>query len=944
MAKNTQYDHVKIEEHWHGVWEETRLFQDTLATADPNKESLYLLFAFAYPSGQGLHVGHVESKTALDILARFNRMHGKTVFFPVGWDAFGLPAENYAVKTGVHPAETTRNAIDTFRRQIKRVGISYDWKSEIATSHPGYYKWTQWLFLELYKKGLAYQGTGQVNWCPSCQTVLANEQVVEGKCERCDSEVIQKEMKQWYFKITDYKDELISGLDQVDWPKATKLQQLNWIGKREGVQITFSIENSDAQLECFTTRIDTIFGVTFIAVSPEKFAELDLLAQVGSTELPLVEKYIENSKKRTEEERMIGEKNKTGEDTGLFAINPVNQDKIRIFVADYVLAGYGTGAVMGVPCHDERDWLFAVKHNLPVKRVVAKKGLPARSYLMGGSKISDESLEKIGVKIVERMPSGDRKLEFPETKETWNAYEDLIISNLEYGFWNEQIGFESGFIIRQDPTNIYMSTLQEATKDFITEDINALLEANNDELRIKEDLWIFLAKNSWYTDYIRYSDYGVLINSGNFNGLTSEEAMDAIPKAFPELMQKTTTYKLRDWLISRQRYWGAPIPIVYDPDGKPHAVKEEHLPWTLPTDVDFKPTGESPLTSSKEFQERVEKLYGPGWRPEYDTMDTFVDSSWYYLRYVSARDESQFADPERLAKYLPVDFYMIGPEHIVLHLLYSRFFTKFLRDQGYLQFDEPFQAMRHQGMILGPDNKKMSKSKGNVINPDDIIQKFGADTLRMYEMFMGPIESDKPWDISAVAGVYRFLQRVLSLVEAVRLTGSETPDHPDYLAVRRKLHQTIEKVSKDIPARKYNTAIAALMECVNVWEKANKVKVVVLPESEVLAFIQIMAPFAPFMTEELYQRGREISEFSSVHQTEWPSFDPEMAAEDMIELPVQVDGKVRAKLQVAAADAAEETKVIAQAQANEAMIKWLDGKTIVKTIYIPGKILSFVTK
>ncbi|PIY80846.1 MAG: leucine--tRNA ligase [Candidatus Pacebacteria bacterium CG_4_10_14_0_8_um_filter_42_14] len=830
MAKNTQYDHNTIEEHWHGVWEETQLFQDTLATADPNKESLYLLFAFAYPSGQGLHVGHVESKTALDILARFNRMHGKTVFFPVGWDAFGLPAENYAVKTGVHPAETTRNAIDTFRRQIKRVGISYDWKSEIATSHPGYYKWTQWLFLELYKKGLAYQGTGQVNWCPSCQTVLANEQVVDGKCERCDSEVIQKEMKQWYFKITDYKDELISGLDQVDWPKATKLQQLNWIGKKTGINITYQVDDIDAKITVFTTRPDTNYGATFLVLAPEhEFVKTIVDGKLETPQVEQVREYLAKAQKKTELERQQEGRNKTGAFTGFYAVNQLTNRKMPIWISDFVLSGFGTGAVVGVPGHDLRDFEFAKAFDIEVLRVV------------------------VG-------PDGD--------------------------------------------------TSPITSVDQVQEDV------------------------------------GKMINSGFLDGVEIAEAIESMMDYLEEKGwgKRVTTFKLRDWLISRQRYWGAPIPIVYDPEGKPHPVKEEHLPWTLPTDVDFKPTGESPLTSSKEFQDRVEKLYGPGWRPEYDTMDTFVDSSWYYLRYVSARDESQFSDPERLAKYLPVDFYMIGPEHIVLHLLYSRFFTKFLRDLGYLKFDEPFLAMRHQGMILGPDNKKMSKSKGNVINPDDIIQKFGADTLRMYEMFMGPIESDKPWDISAVAGVYRFLQRVLSLVEAVRLTGSETPDHPDYLTVRRKLHQTIEKVSKDIPARKYNTAIAALMECVNVWEKASRDKAVVLPESEVLAFIQIMAPFAPFMTEELYQRGRETSEFSSVHQTEWPSFDPEMAAEDMIELPVQVDGKVRAKLRVAATDAAEEAKVISQAQANEVITKWLDGKTVVKTIYIPGKILSFVTK
>lgn len=810
------YDHQTIEPKWQKVWEDLELFQQTEHQDADNK--MYLLFAFAYPSGSGLHVGHAESKTALDILARYNRMNGKDVFFPVGWDAFGLPAENYAIKTGTPPAETTREAIKTFRRQIKRLGISYDWANELSTSHPGYYKWTQWIFLQLYKKGLAYQDIGAVNWCPGCQTVLANEQVVDGACERCGSQVVQKEMKQWFFKISDYKDELISGLDQVDWPEPTKQQQLNWIGKKEGAVVEFSLEGDGQIIDTFTTRLDTVFGVTFLVVSPEKYQKMGLAEKP-----PEVETYIEAAFKKTEEERQIGEKDKTGVDTGLRAVNPISGETVPVFVADYVLGGYGTGAVMGVPAHDERDFAFAKKHNLPTPVVIEPDG--------------GQSSEEC------------------------------------------------------------------------------------------------------------YQDYGVLVNSGNYTGLTSLEAASKIA-ADSAAARLETTYRLRDWLISRQRYWGAPIPIVYDPEGNPHPVKEEHLPWMLPTDVDFKPTGESPLKSSAEFIERTERLYGQGWRPEFDTMDTFVDSSWYFLRYADSRNEQELASPEQLKKWLPVDFYMIGPEHIVLHLLYSRFFTKFLRDEGYLNFDEPFLKMRHQGMILGPDGKKMSKSKGNVINPDEVIEKFGADTLRAYEMFMGPLESDKPWDVRAVMGIFKFLQRVHRL--AISTAGREGENGDLEAAegraeVLRKLHQTIRKVTNDIPELKFNTAIAAMMEFINTWETADQ-RGQVLSSEEVMLFVKIMTPFAPFMAEELFHQLSGAAETESVHLQAWPAFDAGLAREDSIEIGVQVNGKLRGTVDVAVDSLEDEAHVLGMARGVESVAKYLDGSEVVREIYVPGKIINFVVR
>lgn len=897
---STWYDHKQIEEKWQSIWEDNGLFQgiaDEVSGADGatstadgatstvvnnevgsainsqpetprdfelQKDSspvdpLYLLFAFAYPSGSGLHVGHVESKTALDILARYNRMIGRKVFFPVGWDAFGLPAENYAVKTGVPPAQTTKQAINTFRRQIKRLGISYDWQTEVATSHPDYYRWTQWIFLQFFKKGLAYQKQAPANWCPSCQTVLANEQVVDGHCERCGAEVIQKEMKQWFLKITDYKEELISGLDRVDWPEPTKAQQLNWIGKKTGVNVKYPVEGTDQVLTCFTTRPDTNFGVTFIVLAPEHpFASLIAEGKVkpaselennpapepNTSSVPepkaspqtsaeiqnQVNAYLAQVEKKTELERQQEGHKKTGVFTGFYAINQLNGQRIPIWISDFVLGGFGTGAVMGVPGHDRRDFEFANQFDIDVIRVI-------------------------------KSPDGD------------------------------------------------MGPIQSKAQV--------------------------------------YEGVGEMINSDFLNGMISSEAIKRMTEHHSEKGsgEPTTSYRLRDWLISRQRYWGAPIPIVYDPEGNPHPVKEEHLPWMLPTDVDFKPTGESPLRSSEEFISRTEKLYGPGWRPEFDTMDTFVDSSWYFMRYVDARNNQQFADKHRLEQWLPVDMYMIGPEHIVLHLLYSRFFTKFLRDEGYLSFDEPFMKMRHQGMILGPDGRKMSKSKGNVINPDDVIEKFGADTLRVYEMFMGPLEADKPWDTRAVMGVYKFLQRVFNLIKQHQsLIAVEVEDGDTKL--RRKLHQTIKKVADDIVSLKFNTAVASMMELLNDWEASlrasdnSHASKQVLSKEEVVSFVKILAPFAPFLAEELFAQLTEGKE--SVHLQSWPHFDAKLAKDEVVKMAVQINGKVRATLEYPASGVADKEAVLEMAKNLPAIQRYLEGAKIVKEIYVVGKIVSLV--
>jgi leucyl-tRNA synthetase len=840
--KNMHYDPQQAETKWQAYWEKQQLFQQSEKQEDVLPENKkYLLFAFAYPSGSGLHVGHVESKTALDILARFYRMNGKKVFFPVGWDAFGLPAENYAIKTGIPPAVTTNEAIHTFRRQIKRLAISYDWANEVATNHPEYYRWTQWLFLQLYKKGLAYQGLGMVNWCPQDQTVLANEQVVNGHCERCGTKVIQKELKQWYFKITKYAEDLISGLDKVDWPRPTKDQQLHWIGKKQGINISYPVDGTKEEIVCFTTRPDTNFGATFLVLAPEhEFVKkildgkIDLDAE-QKKQVKHVQAYVQETQGKTELDRLSEGKKKTGAFTGFYVTNQLNGKKIPVWISDFVLAGFGTGAVVGVPGHDLRDFQFAQAMGVPIVRVV------------------------VG-------PDGDT-------------------SEIE----------------RQE--------------------------------QVQEDS-------------------GKMINSEFLDGLEIHVAMEKMMDHLEEKGwgKRVVSYKLRDWLISRQRYWGATIPIVYDPEGNPHPVKEEHLPWTLPTDVDFKPTGESPLKSSKEFFARTEKLYGKGWTPECDTMDTFVDSSWYFLRYVDSRNKEVFASQEQIKKWMPVDLYLIGPEHIVLHLLYSRFFTKFLRDEGYFTFDEPFMKMRHQGMILGPDGKKMSKSKGNVINPDDIVEKYGADTLRMYEMFMGPLEADKPWDTGSVIGIYRFLQRIYALC----MSDEHTPEVSEP-GLQRSLHQTIKKVTEDLPLLKFNTAIAALMIFVNEWEDLKKKAKPGLSLDDTKIFVKLLAPFAPFMSEDIYHTsifGAKTGEAStehkkstdSVHLLEWPAYDVNLARAEEVVIVIQINGKVRGDFQIPSEEAQDQVKVTAKAKSLDVVQKWLADKEIIKEIYVPGKVVNLVVK
>lgn len=820
-----KYDHAKIEKKWAKYWaEHPELSAADDRSAKPKQSfdglrtKMYILDMFPYPSGDGLHTGHVESYTATDILCRYLRMKGQNVLHPQGWDAFGLPAENYAIKTKIHPAETTKKAIATFKQQMNMMGFSYDWSREMNSSDPAYYKWTQWFFLLLYKNGLAYKKKGQVNWCDSCQTVLANEQAEGGACERCGSSVVQKDLEQWYFSITKFIEPsealtkegrtiktagLLDGLDKIDWPESTKAGQRNWIGKSEGAQFKMAVEGSDLVMEVFTTRLDTVFGMTFALIAPEHQLVQKLKAQISNWSE--VEKYIVETKKKSDLQRQAEVKDKTGvELKGVKVINPFTKKAIPLFASDFVLAHYGTGAVMAVPGHDQRDFDFAKKFDLPIDEVI--KSIDGKS-----------------------------------------------------------------------------SIVKEA-----------------------------------------YTEDGVLVNSGEFDSLTSAEARKKLTLWLEKekIGQGTINYKLRDWLVSRQRYWGAPIPIIYCDKCGEVPVPESDLPVELPTDVDFMPTGESPLAKSKSFQDVKCPKCGGAARRESDTMDTFVCSSWYYFRYSDPKNEKEFAGKEMIKKWLPVDLYVGGAEHTVLHLLYSRFFTKVLHKLGYIDFDEPFLKMRHQGIILAEDGNKMSKSKGNVVNPDSVVKEYGADALRMFEMFMGPLEDAKPWNTKGIIGISRFLERVWKIKPAAKAEKE----------LEILLHKTIKKVSEDIENLKFNTAISALMILVNELNGGERIS-----KEQYETFLILLAPFAPFMTEELWSR---LGHDKSIFTEQWPEYDKNLIKEDTIQMPVQINGKVRAVLSVSADISEEEAQK--QALADAAVQKWLEGKEPKKVLFVKGRLVNIV--
>ncbi|MFA5962222.1 MAG: leucine--tRNA ligase [Parcubacteria group bacterium] len=815
-----KYDPREIEKKAQEKWKKE---PDLVRANDASKkEKRFILDMFPYPSGAGLHVGHVESYTATDIYSRYLRMRGFEVLHPQGFDAFGLPAENYAIKTGVHPKATIEKAIEIFKRQIDSMGFSYDWSREVNSSLPEYYKWTQWLFLLFYKNGLAYKKKAKVNWCPKCQTVLANEQAEDGVCERCGSAVVQKDLEQWFFKITDFIEDksdtigLLSGLEKVDWPESTKLLQKNWIGKSFGSEVDFAIENSSEKITVYTTRIDTLFSGTYLLLAPEH-----PLVSVITTEdhKKEIEDYLLETAKKTDIERLELRKEKTGAFTGAYVINPATGNQIPVWISDFVLVNYGTGAVFA-DAHDSRDFELAKKYNIPLRVSIR-----------------------------------------PKNNELWEK-----VQNLEICFEGE----------------------------------------------------------------------GELVNSAQFEGLSSKEARIKITEWLAKKgdARFKVNYKLRDWLVSRQRYWGAPIPIIYCEKCGEVPVSEADLPVELPTDVDFKPTGESPLKYSKTFQDVVCPKCGSVARRESDTMDTFVCSSWYYLRYADPKNEKEFASKELLKKWLPVDLYVGGAEHSVLHLLYARFFTKVLHNLGYLEFDEPFLKLRHQGTILAEDGTKMSKSKGNVVNPDDVTAQFGADALRMFEMFMGPLEDMKPWQTKGIVGVYRFLEKTYKLNSKILI--SNVKSNPNFKSQTTKttilLSKTIKKVSEDIESMKFNTAISQLMILANALEKETELSV-----QNFELFLLILSPFAPHLTEELWSK---LGHDESIFQESWPEYDLNLIQDEEIELVIQVNGKVRDTVKVSADISEEEATKLALG--SEKTKNHTAGKEIKKIIFVKGRLINVV--
>lgn len=811
-----RYNPIEIEAKWQKKWDDSKLYE---VKADHSKQKMYISGMFPYPSGAGLHTGHARSYTIVDSIARFYRQKGKNVLNPIGWDTFGLPAENYAIKTGISPQEATKTNIANFKKQFKRLGISIDWSREINTSNPEYYKWTQWIFRELYKKGLAYRKESYQWWCDNDKTVLANEQVENGRCWRCGEEVTKKRMTQWFFRITAYADELLEDIDNLDWPEKIKTMQRNWIGKSKGAEIEFEVAGGNAKgekIKVFTTRPDTLFGATFLTVAPEH-PLLDKL--VNDLTKDKVEEYKKESLKKTEIERQEN-KQKTGIFTGSYVVNPANGKRIPVWVSDYVLGGYGEGAVMAVPAHDERDYEFAKKFDLDIVKVVEKP---------------------------------------------------------------------------------------EGVAD----------------------------------DDICYHGEGVIVNSGDFDGQNSADVREQVLSWLEEkeIGRSKTTYKMRDWLISRQRYWGCPIPIAYDKDGNEHLIPEEQLPVMLPTLTDFKPddSGKSALAKSEEFM-HVE-VNGEKMVRETDTMDGYACSSWYLLRYADPRNSERAWDPELVNYWAPVDYY-VGGDHAVAHLLYVRFWTHVFKDLGLTNFSEPVKKLLYHGYINAEDGSKMSKSKGNTIDPLEVIdQGYGADSLRTYEMFIAPYEIDASWDSRGIAGVYRFLNRVWVLVQEFIESEKSIENLSNFEEVQKSRHKTIKKVTEDFHRESLNTAVAALMEFVN---DLYKFKLEGFSEDwrQVLEdLLKMLMPFAPHISSELWQ---QLGNNNFIEESGWPEWDEEMLKTSKIQIVVQVNGKLRGKIKISTE--LEKQQILEKAKQEENVAKFLADKEIIKEIVVPGKLINFVVR
>jgi leucyl-tRNA synthetase len=1022
-----KYNPQEIEKKWQKKWEKDKIYEADDFDKKPfrqaqGKPKYYALIEFPYLSGDGLHVGHVRSYTAIDIVARKRRMEGYNTLYPVGWDAFGLPAENYAIKTGIHPRETTKKNADTFRRQLKSLGFSFDWNREISTADPEYYKWTQWMFLQFFKHGLAYKANVPINWCKSCKIGLANEEVVDNKCERCGGEIEKRNKDQWMIRITEYADRLLEGLKNVDYIERARIQQENWIGKSEGALIEFRIKNNESRIEVFTTRPDTLFGATYMVLAPEHPLIENLESRIQNLEE--VNKYIDLAKKKTEIERTAEDKDKTGvELKGIKAINPANKEEIPIFVADYVLIGYGTGAIMAVPAHDERDFEFAKKHNLKIRHVVEPKFVSTSGE--SGIKEGLPFMDRNAVCVIVRNPKDDTYLCIKwKTVHMHGLVTGGVDNNEDFveaarrevleetGYKNLKLAEDPKWIIntffyhrvkkenRHARFHYVFFDLLDDERDAVSEKeatLHEIVWKKKNELKdfftvFEGDFTVTILENP---DYV-HTGQGLLTHSGEFNSMDSEKAIEAITRKYgvPKV-----EYKLRDWVFSRQRYWGEPIPLVFcehcvaqiDADKKSaqinadnprksalsegellnpgwFAVEEKDLPIKLPDVKNYKPTdtGESPLAAIESFVNTTcPKCGGPAKR-ETDVMPNWAGSSWYFISYCIAENlksqipiSKQITSSEiqnKLKHWMPIDWYNGGMEHTVLHLLYSRFWNMFLHDIGVVPTSEPYKKRTSHGFILGEGGIKMSKSKGNVVNPDDLVSEFGADSLRLYEMFIGPFDQMVAWDPRGILGPERFLKRVWG-IGTTRIKNppfAKAPTVAEALAdksVGRQessiknekleglLHRTIKKVSDDIENMSFNTAVSALMIFANACAEQKEVPVKIWKK-----FLIILAPFAPHITEELYQLLESSNsqilnpKFSSVHEKSWPEYEEKLAKKENFELIIQVNGKMRGKISAEVGLTEEKARALAEKEIQN----WLGDKEIKKVIFVKDRLINFI--
>ena len=922
-----------IESKWQQKWEEDQLYRSLI---DYDKPKYYALTMLPYPSGD-LHIGHWYAMAPSDVRARYMRMRGYNVLFPMGFDAFGLPAENAAIQRGIHPHKWTISNVENMQRQLRSMGAMFDWEREAISCLPGYYRWSEWFFRKLYDMGLAYRKKSPVDFCPQCNTTLAREQVwgEDRHCERCGTQVIKKELAQWFWRITNYVDELLD-FSQIDWPDRVVTMQTNWIGRSEGADVTFLSEEEDP-IVVFTTRPDTLWGATFMVLAPEHPLVDKLTTKQYREE---VEAYKLQASRQTEIERMSTEKEKSGVFIGACAVNPVNGDRIPIWIADYVMMTYGTGAIMAVPSHDERDFEFALKFGLPIIPVIDRPDGVVKSFAMQGTMKEGfaQALTEAGIPFEER----DGSIYVTTDVTRVDRYIELAQAHIESGSWTEIVGGRWAFVFADE---VLPFDGVESEQKILTRCKE--LEPNvQDKQTVMEMLWGL----EFYRDVLFHHEYGAMINSQDFSGTPGDVAVKTVTEWLEEqgTGKFAVNYRIRDWLISRQRYWGAPIPIIYCDECGTVPVPYEDLPVLLPEDAEFLPTGESPLRFHAEFLHTTcPQCGGPAIR-ETDTMDTFVCSSWYNYAYVSpyykedepVHPESTPIDPVEAEYWLPVDVYTGGIEHATMHLIYTRFFTKAMRDMGLLDFDEPMTVLRNQGIILGEDSEKMSKSRGNVIAPDDLVRQYGADTVRGYLMFGWRWDQGGPWDSHGIEGVARWLPRVWNLVlEPSPPTGERAPTDKEIADLRRWTHKTIRRVTDDMEAFTFNTIIAGLMEFTNALQKARQTPVhgTEAWDEAIETLLLLLAPCCPHIAEELWARlGRPYS----VHQQSWPEFDPDLAAEEVITLIVQINGKLRARIEVPADITEETAREAALADVN--IQRHIGDRQVRKLIYVPGRLVNIV--